>query len=56
MERVANKAFSFEEAAVWDIQQQASMSAEERIRAARELRNRVYPEPNKDVRECHRNK
>jgi hypothetical protein len=54
MERVVNKARSFEEAAAWDIHQQVSMSPQERIRASRELRKKVYPGPVRDVRECHR--
>ena len=54
MERVVNKARSHEEAADWDIRQQVSMTPQERIRASRELRKRVYREPNPDVRECHK--
>jgi hypothetical protein len=54
MERVVNRAQSFAEAAAWDIRQQVSMLPQERIRAARELRARVYRDPPKDVRECHR--
>ena len=54
MERVVNKARSHEEAAAWDIHQQVAMSPQERIRASRELRKRVYPGPVRDVRECHR--
>ena len=53
MDRVVNKAQSFEEAAEWDVRQQVSMSPQARIRASRELRARVYPDPQKDVRECH---
>ncbi len=53
MERVVNIARSHQEADDWDIRQQVAMSPQERIRAARELRHRAYPPPNKDVRECH---
>jgi hypothetical protein len=54
MERVVNKARSHDEAKAWDIRQQVSMSPQERIRASRELRKRVYTGPVRDVRECHR--
>ena len=54
MERVVHIAQSHEEAREWDIRQQVAMTPQERIRAARELQRRVYPPPNKDVRECHR--
>jgi len=55
MERVIHKARSHREAEEWDRRQQVSMTPQERIRAARVLRDRVYPPPNKDVRECHPN-
>lgn len=54
MERVVHKAFSSEEAHRWDVEQQISMSPEERLRAARELKSRAYPPDAKDVRACHR--
>ncbi len=53
MERVIHKAKSFKEAEDWDIEQQVSMTPEQRLRAARELRDRVYPVNAKDVRACH---
>lgn len=49
------KAKSFKEAARWDIEQQVRMSPQERCRAARALKDRLYPNA-KDVRECHRPK
>ena len=49
MERVIHKAKSFKEADEWDIQQQVAMTPEQRLRAARELRDRVYPANAKDV-------
>jgi hypothetical protein len=55
MERVIHKAKSFKEADEWDIQQQVAMTPEQRLRAARELRDRVYPANAKDVRACHAN-
>lgn len=52
MERVVHKSKSHEEAARWDIEQHVSMTPEERLRVARVLRDRAYPDA-KDVRECH---
>ena len=53
MERVAHKAKGFKEADEWDIQQQVAMTPDQRIRAAKELRDRVYPHNAKDIRACH---
>jgi hypothetical protein len=53
MERVAYKAKNFQEAARWDIEQNVRMTPQERWRAARALKDRLYPKA-KDVRECHR--
>jgi len=47
--------FEPEEARRWDIEQHVSMTPQERLRAARELKDRVYPSDAKDVRECPRN-
>ena len=54
MERVVNKATSHEEAMSWDVEQQVSMTPEQRLRAARELKNRAFPAEAKDVRAWHR--
>jgi hypothetical protein len=54
MERVVHKASSHEEAHRWDVEQQVSMSPEERLRLSRQLKDRAYPADAKDVRECHR--
>lgn len=43
----------FKEAEEWDIHQQVSMSPEQRLRAAKELRDRFYPTDAKDIRACH---
>ena len=56
MERVVNKATGHRQADDWDVKQQVSMTAAERMRAAKELRDRVYPKDSKDVREWHRQK
>ena len=54
MERVVHKALSHAAAAQWDVEQQVAMTPEERLRAARILKDRVYPHDAKDVRACHR--
>ena len=54
MDRVMRKSMSHEEAARWDIEQQVSMTPEERLRAARALKDRAFPVDAKDVRACHR--
>ena len=54
MERVVHKASSHEDAHRWDVEQQVSMSPEERLRAARVLKERAFPTDAKDVRACHR--
>lgn len=53
MDRAVNRARDHDEARMWDIEQNASMTAEERLRAARVLKARAYPADAKDVRECH---
>ena len=52
MERIVHKAMSFEEAQEWDIQQVVQMSPEERMAAAKVLRDRFYPPDSPDVRAC----
>lgn len=54
MERVVHKSSSHEDARRWDIEQHTSMTPEERLRAARELKRRAYPPDAEDVRACHR--
>jgi len=53
IERIVNKAKSFKEAHDWDVQQNVSMTAQERVGASRVLREKVYRR-SKDVRECHK--
>lgn len=53
MKRIAHRAKGFKEAADWDIRQQITMSPQERLRAARALKRRIYP-VNPDIRACHR--
>jgi len=54
MERVVHRASSHEEARRWDIEQNVSMTPEQRLRAARELKDRAFPAEAKDVRAWHR--
>lgn len=54
MERVVHVSRGHQEARLWDIEQQVSMTPEERLRAARELKKRAFPQDAKDVRACHR--
>ena len=54
MERVVHKSRSHEEAQRWDVHQHVSMSPQERMKAARILKDRAFPQDAKDVRECHR--
>jgi hypothetical protein len=49
-----HKARSFEEADRWDVEQHVAMTPDERLRAARVLKDRAYPKDAKDVRACHR--
>ena len=53
VERVVHRAEGHDEARRWDIRQQLAMTPEERLRAARELTDRVYPNA-PDVREWTR--
>jgi hypothetical protein len=52
MERVVNKSVSFVEAEAWDKQQYRAMTPVERMRAAWEIKRRLFPGKRPDVREC----
>jgi hypothetical protein len=54
MERVVHVARSFDEARAADIEQHLALSPEERQRAAKELRDRVFGTDRPDVREAQR--
>lgn len=56
MERIAHKARTFAEAEAWDRKQYRAMSPVERMRVAREIKKRVFPGKQPDVREWHRNR
>ena len=53
MERIVHIAKSFEEAEQWDIEQNLAMTPEERLEAAKELKERVYGKNSPDVREFY---
>lgn len=50
MERIFNKAKNNKQAAQWDILQQIRMRPEERMKIAKELKNRYYGNNPPDVR------
>jgi len=56
MERIGRKSRGARDAQAWEIAQYQRMTPAERLRAARILKERVYPKPRPDVRECHRRK
>ncbi|MBC8382383.1 MAG: hypothetical protein H8E22_00915 [Candidatus Cloacimonetes bacterium] len=57
MKRIVHKTHSFKDAEKWDIQQQINMTPQQRMEAAKELKDRVYGKTTIDVREYHeRNK
>jgi len=51
MKRIVHKSRDFREAELWDIKQQVSLSPEERQKAAKELKARVFGNQTKDVRD-----
>ncbi len=53
MERIVHIAKNFEEAEQWDIEQNLAMTPEERLKAAKELKDRVYGKNPPDVREFY---
>jgi hypothetical protein len=53
MERIVKKSRTFAEAEAWEKQQYREMSPRERMRAARQIKNRLFPGNRPDVRECH---
>jgi hypothetical protein len=56
MDRVCHKSNSFEEAEAWDILQHVRMTPEERQKAAKEVRKRIYGEKPVDVKQAHHRK
>ncbi len=47
---MVHKSSSHEEARRWDVQQRTTMTPDERMRAARVLKDRAFPPDAKDVR------
>lgn len=56
IERIGHQARGFAEAEVWDREQAAALSLDERLRIAETLRRRAYGEDAPDVRESERRK
>ncbi|HXV86832.1 MAG TPA: hypothetical protein VD793_09045 [Gemmatimonadales bacterium] len=54
MEPIVHKALNHEDASRWDVEQHVSMTPDERLRAARVLKDRAYSPDAKDVRAWHR--
>lgn len=54
IERIAHKARDFETADRWDRQQHLDLSPQERLRAARVLKDRAFPPDAPDVRACRK--
>ena len=54
MEKIVKISKSFKEAEEWDIEQQINMTPQERQRAAKELKERVYGKDVKDVRDFYK--
>lgn len=54
IERTVHKSHDFETAMDWDVRQHLSLSPQERLRAARMLKERVFSSDAPDVRECHK--
>ncbi len=53
MERVVHISRSFEEAEQWDIEQSLALSPDQRLEAARVLRERVFGKDQPDIRAYH---
>ncbi len=56
MDRVVKKSRSFAEAEAWERQQYLCMTPRERMRAARQIKDRLFHGRQADVRACHTSK
>lgn len=57
MKHIVHKSHNFNDAEKWDIQQQINMTPQQRMDAAKKIRERVYGKNSIDIREYHeRNK
>jgi hypothetical protein len=52
MERIVKKSKDFNEADDWDVLQQITMTPDQRMKIAKELRDRYYCADSKKVRKC----
>jgi hypothetical protein len=52
MERIVKKSKDFKEADEWDVLQQTTMTPDQRMKTAKELRDRYYGADSKKVRKC----
>ena len=52
MERIVKKSATFEEAEAWERRQYQDITPAQRMRAAREIKDRLFPGKQPDVREC----
>ena len=55
MERIVHKTKNFKDAEKYDINQNISMSPEQRQAAAKKIKEREYGKNNPDIREYHKN-
>lgn len=53
MKKIVHKSNSFKDAEEWDIQQQINMTPQQRLLAAKILRERVYGKNPIDIRKFH---
>lgn len=56
MERIVHKAKNHKEAELWDIYQQVNMKPEERQRAAKKLKEKVFGIKSQDIKEAYKRK
>jgi hypothetical protein len=54
VERIVHKAASFAEANEWEIRQHLELTPQQRMRAAKAIKERMFPGRNVDIREWHR--
>ena len=54
MERIVHKTKNFKDAEKYNINQNISMSPEQRQAAAKKIKERVYGKSNPDIREYHK--
>jgi hypothetical protein len=55
VERIVHKARNFAEAHALELRQNLAITPQERMRAAKAIKDRMFPGRNPDVREWHQN-